>query len=291
MDSSLQHFIEDSLSSTLGTSVQVKKLTALGGGSINHTYRLDTVSEKFFCKVNSADDFPAMFRKEQHGLELLAGAKCIRVPRVIGNYFDRSRQVLVLEWIEQGIRTESFWKTFGEQLAALHSNHATSAGLDDDNYMGSLVQLNNWLDKWVDFFINYRLKPQVRLAQQNDLLTDRHISLFENLYTKLPSVFPPQPFSLLHGDLWSGNFICDDQSKPVLIDPAVYYGYSCIDLAMTTMFGGFDKMFYSAYHSVNPFPSNHREQWAVCNLYPLLIHLNLFGKGYLPEIISTLQYY
>jgi fructosamine-3-kinase len=107
----------------------------------------------------------------------------------------------------------------------------------------------------------------------------------------LPEFFPNGNLCLLHGDLWSGNFLCDKAGMPVLIDPAVYYGYAAVDLAMTTLFGGFDSAFYDSYNQLLPFPANHRRQWEICNLYPLLIHLNLFGRGYLQSIVSTIQYY
>jgi protein-ribulosamine 3-kinase len=109
------------------------------------------------------------------------------------------------------------------------------------------------------------------------------------LYDKLPEIFPPEPSSLLHGDLWSGNFLCNEQSEPVLIDPAVYFGHRSVDLGMTTLFGGFDKSFYDAYAYWGTLPENYHEQWEVCNLYPLLIHLNLFGTGYLSSIAATLR--
>jgi fructosamine-3-kinase len=85
--------------------------------------------------------------------------------------------------------------------------------------------------------------------------------------------------------------MCDQDSEPVLIDPAVYFGHRSMDLGMTTLFGGFDKSFYEAYSYHFPFPNNYSEQWDICNLYPLLIHLNLFGVGYLGQIERILQSY
>ena len=115
--------------------------------------------------------------------------------------------------------------------------------------------------------------------------------MIENLYRQLPNIFAPESPALQHGDLWSGNFLCDDQSMPVLIDPAIYFGHRSIDLGMTTLFGGFERAFYESYHNSYPLAHNHKEQWEVCNLYPLLIHLNLFGKSYLGDIFRTIQRY
>ena len=108
---------------------------------------------------------------------------------------------------------------------------------------------------------------------------------------KLPDLLAPEDPVIVHGDLWAGNFICNEKGQPVLIDPAVYFGNRNIDLAMTTLFGGFDKQFYESYHYHLPFPSNHLQQWKIYNLYPLLVHLNLFGKSYLTEIIGTIDAY
>jgi fructosamine-3-kinase len=120
-------------------------------------------------------------------------------------------------------------------------------------------------------------------------MTNNHALKLEKLYTRLSSIFNEEPPALLHGDLWSGNFLCNKNSEPVVIDPAVYYGHRSTDLAMTTLFGGFHESFYEAYHFHFPLPTNYLEQWDVCNLYPLLIHLHLFGKSYLPNIENILQ--
>ncbi|MEJ0102180.1 MAG: fructosamine kinase family protein [Bacteroidota bacterium] len=155
--------------------------------------------------------------------------------------------------------------------------------------MGALHQNNAYSENWNDFFVHQRLQPQTRIAIDKGLLPQKTIHQFDVLYKKLNSIFNKENASLLHGDLWSGNFMCDDQSQPFLIDPAVYFGHRNMDLAMTTLFGGFDKSFYESYQYHFPLPGNYREQWDVCNLYPLLIHLNLFGSSYLYDIETILK--
>ncbi len=155
--------------------------------------------------------------------------------------------------------------------------------------MGALHQSNKPSKSWIDFFIHQRLEPQIKLALENSLLEKNSSKHFSNLYKKLPDIFQEEPSSLLHGDLWSGNFLCSNFSQPILIDPAVSFGNRNADLAMTTLFGGFDKIFYESYNYHFPFSGNYREQWEVCNVYPLLIHLNLFGKSYLAEILQTIK--
>ena len=274
IDSFLKDRIRQFLSNLVGTSIANLEFSPVGGGSINKTYKISVDKRtNFFCKINEAARFPCMFEQEKKGLELLAGAG-MKVPKVIGTCIEKDQQILILDWIDQGIRSRQFWQAFGQQLAALHSVQGPYAGLEEDNYMGALRQSNTVTSEWISFFIHHRLEPQTKLAYNNKLLQPKHINQFENLYKKLPEVFPENTLCLLHGDLWSGNFLCDNTANPVLIDPAVYYGYPGMDLAMTTLFGGFDSLFYDVYNHHLPFSTNHRQQWEICNLYPLLIHLN-----------------
>jgi len=290
MDARLQELISNQL------STDKVKFTPIGGGSINETFRIDSSGPKFFCKINSARKFPGLFENERNGLEFLRKANTTKVPEVrwCGTFDDK--QVLILEWIEQGRRTTSFWKEFGEQLAALHhmssdGDRRTTYGLSEDNYMGALPQTNTPSKNWVEFFINCRLQLQLKLALEGNLIPKKDVDQFNLLYKKLDDLFPVEPPASLHGDLWSGNYLCDKNGEPVLIDPAVYFGHRSMDLGMTKLFGGFEEEFYSAYHYHFPFPDNFEEQAEICNLYPLLIHLNLFGSSYLSSIRGILKRY
>lgn len=268
---------------------QPLQIYPVSGGSINETYRLHYGKERFFCKANSATKFPHLFQKEKAGLSLLALHGNPKTPSVIDCFEAEGSQFLLLHWIQPGEQSETFWKTFGEGLAALHSVKGTQFGLEEDNYMGSVPQQNNQHDNWSQFFAEERLLPLLQRCSAANLLTRNDCSRLESLMQKLSTIFNTEEPSLLHGDLWSGNFLCNENAEPVLIDPAVYYGHRSVDLAMTTLFGGFRESFYQAYHYHYPLPSNYREQWAVCNLYPLLIHLYLFGTGYISSIRNTLQ--
>jgi protein-ribulosamine 3-kinase len=281
--------VQEKLSKHTGSSGKLPDYSSVGGGSINNTYRLTFQGQPFFCKINSATKFPHLFQKERNGLELIQMQEVIRVPRVIDCFESEGLQVLLLEWINYGDPDEDFWKKFGARLAALHQTRSDRFGLQEDNYMGSVPQANGMTNNWVEFFIDQRLQPLVDRCLEKKLLENRHRNDFENLYQRLPAIFESgtRP-ALLHGDLWSGNFICDENAGPVLIDPAVYYGHPSVDLAMTTLFGGFRAAFYESYHYYAPFPANYKEQWEVCNLYPLLIHLYLFGSSYRSRITETL---
>lgn len=288
----VHQYILEALQEACGTAITAIRFASVGGGSINDTYQvIANTGQHFFAKVNKAADLPSLFLCEQQGLELLAAAQVIRVPLVIATGEVGTWQVLLLEWIEQGLMNTRFWQQFGEKLAALHIPSNRPFGLPVNNFMGALPQNNEPAGDWCNFFRLRRLEPQVKLAVDNHLLSKQQAQQFEGLYRQLPAIFEAGPPGLLHGDLWSGNFLCDEQGQPVLIDPAVYFGHRSVDLGMTTLFGGFDAAFYESYFFHAPPVPNYREQWEVCNLYPLLIHLNLFGKGYLPDILRTIECY
>jgi protein-ribulosamine 3-kinase len=289
MHASIQKYLNQFISDKLKRPVSSLKFHSVGGGSINEAYQvLINDHTKFFLKVNSATRYPGLFQTEKRGLEFLSNQKIFRIPAVIAHEKIDNDQILLLGWIEGGLRSEPFWKKFGEQLARLH--HVTNAGFgfEEDNYMGALPQLNGQYTAWIEFFIHCRLQPQIEMARRSHLVHSKHLNAIENLYKELENIFDEEQPSLLHGDLWNGNFMCDQNSDPVLIDPAVYFGHRSVDLAMTTLFGGFERSFYESYNYHFPFPKNHTEQWDICNLYPLLIHLNLFGVGYLGQIERTL---
>ncbi|HET9826017.1 MAG TPA: fructosamine kinase family protein [Chitinophagaceae bacterium] len=296
MTRSIEKYLNQFLNQTFSSTIHSLQFKTIGGGCINETYEVTlNANNKFFLKINSIARYPGLLANEKSGLEFLAQYRVIRVPAVVACGETNGYQILVLEWIEGGIKSGEFWKTFGEQLAALHrqtwvNNDAQVLfGFRENNYMGSLPQYNQPSENWIDFFRQYRLEPQIKLAIEKRLLQTKHMSAFESLSSRLAQIFEPEKSALLHGDLWSGNFMCDEHSDPVLIDPAVYFGHRSMDLAMSTLFGGFDQVFYEAYNYHFPFPENYREQWEICNLYPLLIHLNLFGRGYLSQIESTLR--
>lgn len=289
---SIQPSIREKLKELFPAITNEIQFGSVGGGCINETYRISFGEQKFFCKTNSATKFPQLFEKEKHSLKLIAKQNIIKVPKVIDCFEANGQQILLLEWINEGERTESFWKKFGGQLAALHQISNEYFGLNEDNYMGSVPQSNQPTDNWIDFFIHQRLQPLIDKCLSQKLLSPKYQTAFESLYKQLPSVFnKDQKPSLLHGDLWSGNFMCNETSEPVLIDTAVYFGHPSVDLSMTSLFGGFRSGFYEAYNYHSALPSNYQEQWKVCNLYPLLVHLLLFGGSYLLQIDAIVSQY
>lgn len=267
----------------------IVKFNASAGGCINNGGEAVTTNGSFFVKWNNAKAFPDMFAAEAKGLNLIARCGRLRVPRVIKVLQTEHVQLLVLEFIFSGSRTTQYWHLLGEQLAELHRHSSDGFGLDYHNYIGTLRQFNSYNSSWIDFFIQQRLEIQLRLAAQNGLADTRLREQFERMYKKLPDLLPAERPSLLHGDLWSGNLLADDNGKPCLVDPAVYYGHREAELAFTKLFGGFDTDFYTSYQEAFPLEPGFHHRADIYNLYPLLVHLNLFGRGYLSQITQTVQ--
>ncbi|MBM4425460.1 MAG: fructosamine kinase family protein [Chloroflexi bacterium] len=264
----------------------IRRVTPLGGGCINNASRLDTDNGPLFLKVNDSTP-PDMFEREAEGLSALAAPNAIRVPKVLGAGPD----FILQEFIEAGSRRSDFWETLGAQLAALHNTTSPQFGFDHDNYIGSTPQINIWEADGHNFFAAHRLRFQAELARRNGRLDLANYQLLITLLSKLPSLIPPQPASLLHGDLWSGNIHTGPNGEPVLIDPAAHYGWAEAELAMMTLFGSPPQSFFDAYESARPLAPGYRGRFDLYNLYHLLNHLNLFGESYGASVHAILQRY
>ncbi len=279
------------LSEYIGQRVDVRREAVVGGGGINDCHVLETTAGRFFVKTNAADRYPSMFEAEADGLKRLATTGAVRVPEVIAFGEEQDVSYLLLEHIDLGVMSERFWEASGQRLAALHRHTASTFGLDRDNYIGSLKQPNSPAADWPSFFMHQRLEPQLRMARDANRLDAGAAFRFERLFAKLEHLIPKDTPALLHGDLWSGNLLCDRAEQPVLIDPAVHYGHREMDIAMTRLFGGFDARFYSSYHSAYPLMSGWEDRIGLCNLYPLLVHVNLFGGRYAAQVDAVLRRY
>ena len=281
--------VEQLLSDKFKQPVEIKRTVPVSGGSINDAYKLDTDAGLFFVKKNSASLFPGMFAKEKAGLEILAATNTVGVPKVVGLGQKDDTAFLVLDYIESAARQPAFWEFFAERLADLHRHNADHFGLDHDNYIGSLPQSNRKHDKWPDFFREERLEKQVKMARDKGQIGTEIVRAFERFYLKLPELFPEEPPTLIHGDLWGGNYMVGEKGEPVIIDPAVYYGHREMDLGMSQLFGGFDRMFYEAYERHYPLEKGWQQRMDYCNLYPLMVHVNLFGSGYVGSVRAIIE--
>ncbi|GIV32783.1 MAG: fructosamine kinase [Chitinophagales bacterium] len=291
MEQSFIRYLEDVLTRHCGEPVKIKSAEAIGGGCIHYTFRLQSNASDFFIKYNRAALYPQMFEAEAKGLAMLAASRTIRVPSVITSGYWNEKAFLLLEYIRPQQRRKNFWENFGQSLALLHRHTAPYFGLDSDNYIGSLPQYNCRHQQWSSFFVEERLRRQASLAYAAGLIAAAHQRSLEQLYKKIPDLFPDEPPALLHGDLWSGNFIVADDGYACLVDPAVYFGHREMEIAFTMLFGGFDQRFYDAYQDAFPLANGFDARKDICNLYPLLVHLNLFGSSYLPAIERILRCY
>lgn len=288
---SIVPLLEEKLAGHTGLKSTITDSRAIGGGSINDACKLQYGNSSFFVKWNHASRYPGMFEAEAKGLQLLRQAGALYVPEVIGSGGSAQMAFILMEYIEPGRTDGEFWNAFGTKLAQLHRQTADRFGLDHDNYIGSLPQQNAQKAEWPDFFSTQRLEPQLKMARDAGL-ADRSLSRsFQKLYNRMSNLFPDEPPALLHGDLWSGNYLCSSQKQAVLIDPAVYYGHREMDLGMSQLFGGFDATFYTAYDTAWPLEQGWQQRLHLCNLYPLMVHVNLFGSGYLGQVNRILRHY
>jgi fructosamine-3-kinase len=277
-----------SISKSLGVSMHAKPTARVHGGSINECYRWESGAGPIFVKVSSAAD-GAMLDAEAAGLKELRQADAVRVPKVLGIGIADANSWLALEWVCFGSTSISSQTALGQQLALQHRRHASAFGWHRDNTIGRTPQLNSWAPDWVSFFRERRLRYQLELAGRNGAvaLQRRGLVLLERLEELLDG-YQPVP-SLLHGDLWGGNWATDSQGQPVIFDPATYYGDREADLAMTRLFGGFGADFYRAYEAAWPLEPGSRRRASLYNLYHVLNHFNLFGGGYLAQAMSVID--
>lgn len=301
-------FFETILFQHLGESVEVLDTQLLSGGDINTAARVFTSLGAFFIKWNQANlsgtgrqridelmpDGDDLFAMEAKGLALLREANAIRVPAEIGYGRQGELAYLILEYLDPATTglpgaPPVYWTTLGRQLAELHAHTQPHFGLDHDNFIGTLAQRNTLTVSGPDFFFEHRLLPQAGQALYNGLLAKAQYNALLRLRDMLPELLPPDRPALLHGDLWTGNVLITEAGHPAVVDPAVYYGLREAELAFTYLFGGFDARFYEAYNDLFPLAPGFAERVPIYNLYPLLVHVNLFGSGYVSGVERILS--
>jgi fructosamine-3-kinase len=260
----------------------------VSGGDISAAWRLTGTDGDLFIKTGPRSLQP-MFAAEADALAELARPGSIRVPRLIATGQCGQLAYLALEWLQLEAADARVEHLMGEQLAELHRTTRDRSGWHRDNTIGLTPQINTWHENWIDFFREHRLAFQLQLATDRGFgveLKDRGSRLLKRLPIYFEKV--ESPASLLHGDLWAGNWgSCDGQ--PVVFDPAVYYGDRETDIAMTRLFGGFGSAFYDAYEAAWPLADGHEERQHLYQLYHVLNHLNLFGSGYLGRAIGLMD--
>ncbi len=288
----MQRALERALRQSLGSEIRATR--PLAGGDINQAFEVELGSgARAFLKTND-DAPPEMFPAEAAGLEFLREAGALRIPEVlaVSGGDDETPGFLVLELLISGRRVPDFDERLGGGLAELHRLGAPSFGLSRDNFIGSLPQSNHVRPSWPEFYWSERLEPQLAQSVARGLASPRMRAGFERLAARLAElVGPDEPPARLHGDLWGGNLHVDAGGQPCLIDPAVYGGQREVDLAMMQLFGGFGPRVHEAYAEAYPLSAGHAERVALYQLYPLLVHVNLFGSGYVSAVERGLARY
>ncbi len=287
-----------SLSESLGQALgqTVTRLQSVTGGDIHHAFRamLDDGSE-IFVKSNDRAE-AGLFATEAEGLAWLAEPGILRVPLVLAVAPGDAAGpgFLALEFIARGKPSRDFDELLGRGLAALHQAGAPHFGHSCDNFIGTQPQDNRTVDgdTWAEFYRLRRLQPQWQRMVDAGLTTSEGRSAYDALCNRLPELCgPDEPPARLHGDLWGGNHLCDESGAPVIVDPAVYGGHREMDLAMMRLFGGFGSRVYASYRENTPLAEGAHERIELFQLYPLMVHANLFGGGYAEQVATIVKRY
>jgi fructosamine-3-kinase len=304
----LVSFFEQILMRSLGEETEVEDYALVTGGNINTAVCLQTAGGNYFLKFREMDDAD-VFEKEAMGLQLLQSAirediisdfendigvfgvigdGHLRIPHVYGYGHTQGYGYLLLQFVESQMPSRYYWRNLGAGLAKLHAHQGPSSGLRHHNYLGTLLQTNDQEESWPVFWARQRVIPMAGKALLDDLIPLELFKRIEQLCDLLPEVLPQEGRSLLHGDLWNGNIMPNKQGKPTIFDPSVYYGHREVDLAMTRLFGGFPTNFYEAYQEAAPLEPGWTERMEIYTLYPLLVHVNLFGAAYVAGVEKVL---
>ncbi len=286
MNSAIQAAVESSIDS------EILHVTPVGGGCINSSFRIELSNgQRAFVKYNDRE-MTHFFESEIDGLSRIHQSGAIRVPCVLGAGSVDGVPFLVLEWIEQGKRKHGFSNLFARQLADLHRESSEQFGFERDGLIGATVQPNPKGHDWVEFWAENRFGYQLRLAYENGFTDKDFQSRGEKLISKLGQLIKTNESpALIHGDLWSGNYFCDQDGSPVVFDPAVYFAHREAEFGMTTLFGGFEASFYEAYSEAWPMEDGYEQRIEIYRLYHLLNHLNLFGRSYYLSCFEIIKAY
>ncbi|QHT48221.1 fructosamine kinase family protein [Bacillus sp. SB49] len=275
----------------LDDDAPIMTIDTVSGGDINEALFVETEKQDYFFKLNQ--QVPShFFRVEAEGLKRIRESRSIRVPEVY--YFDEPENgepgALAMEWIHSGKLKPA--SELGRQIAQMHKQTGEAYGFGEPTFVGQLDQPNDWCSAWTDYYADFRLKSQLQYGISNGRITGQRRSRLEQLIAFLDRWVPAHPqASLLHGDLWGGNWMADENGSPCLIDPSVLYGDPCFDLAMTELFGGFPSEFLHHYREVADLPPHYHDTKPIYQLFYLLVHLNIFGESYGGQVDRILKHY
>lgn len=281
------------LSEVTGKTIKINSEKSLGGGCINHASKLETNTGNFFLKWNDNCESDIFIREAESLRELKkAAGEDILIPEVIAaKQVDEIPGFLVLEYLEESRFSASSDEKLGWGLAKIHKFSNSQFGFYNNNYCGATLQNNNWSNNWAEFFRNNRLQFLLKMIDNERPIPAEERKLFDKLLNRVENIVPINPVPvLIHGDLWSGNFMTTGKG-PALIDPASYYADREMEFAIITMFGGFSQRFFDAYNEMNPLPPDWKQRNRLYQLYHVLNHYYLFGGGYLSQAVEITKSY
>lgn len=290
-------FLNDAIAETFGSSVSVASWSSVSGGTINEVRKLELTDGRSVLLKLAGEGRPD-FQSEVDGLAAIAATGVFRVPEIFAAGAS-PKPFLIMQWVDVAPPRDVFWSRFGRRLAAMHrlapADRSQKFGFGADNVIGETRQPNPLTESWATFFCQHRLAFQFQLASERGFFSDRDRVQFERFLTQTSEMIDSIPVkpSLIHGDLWSGNFLCDADQQPVLIDPAVSYSHDEAEFSIMKMFGGFDSKFYDAYDTIHP-PldvDGRSARVEIYSLYHYLNHLNIFGRSYLSDCWRVIKKY
>ncbi|MCH3922646.1 fructosamine kinase family protein [Limosilactobacillus sp.] len=260
----------------------------VSGGDINESYRIEADGHSYFIKIQPNQ--PATyFQHEINGLKAIG--KVTNTPTPLHNGVIDGNAYLVLNWLDESAGSQA---ALGRAVATMHQQESANGqfGFVDNHRTKALVKDNSWNRSWADFYVNQRLLPEVKVAAERGRWNRWRQEHFDQLVKQFTAYYQEHTVkpSLLHGDLWAGNFMFAND-EPYLIDPDAVYGDREFDLAMTTVFGGFDQEFYQAYAAQYPFTPGINDRLPWYRFYYLCMHLVLFGESYGDAVDRILSQY
>lgn len=265
------------------------EIQKISGGDINSAYSFSAAGRNYFVKLNSASKYPNLFHNEANGLKEISKKSNFKIPEIVKIGHFENIQFLIMEFLEAGTATKDSWFHFGKNLATLHGVSQEHFGFYEDNYLGTQKQDNSLSASWPDFYTANRLLPSIRQMFDKGLADKKDVRKLENLCSKLGEIYPEERPSLLHGDLWNGNYHILKSGEITVIDPACYYGHREMDLAMCLLFGGFPQEFYSHYFTDFPVQPGFENRVEVSQLYYLIFHAIRFKSSYISSVKTILN--
>lgn len=284
--------IETEYEKKIGSNLNIKKSEAVGGGCISQAFKIYTSSGNLFLKMNTRG--PAdMFIREAESLKAFHKSKneFIVFPKpLLAKEIDSEPGYLLTDYLEPG-QSGNDDEKLGRGIAQLHRVENERFGFSHNNYCGSTKQDNTFKNDWVTFYVENRIGYLLKLIATSGGWSSSDQRVSDSFLQKVPELLPQNSTpSLIHGDLWSGNYMYS-RKAPALIDPCASYCDREFEMGMMTMFGGFSPTVYAAYNELYPLPAGWRERNLIYQLYHVLNHYYIFGGYYINQALDIMKHY